>query len=767
MSGTLTEISGVFLRERFRRDEWAIIDIRPTSTNSDLKPANNLVACKGNCDPDELKAGLEYRFYGTVEHHAKYGDSFAFKTFVLPQPHERGGVIRYLQQAPHVGTATANVLWSKFKGQAVRVLRESPDVAAAAVRGQFTEAKAKEAAAKLQELAALEETTIDLMDLLDGRGFPKATARESIKTYGNRAPEMIRKNPYLLMQYRGCGFLRTDCMYLDLGHPPARLKRQALAIWHSLASDVQGHTWYSAKSIEDALRAKVSAAAINPLGAARLACRHGMVSSYRDVDGSLWFAEGKKAKQEAYVAEKIAAAAQEVHEWPVVEGTAEDDGRPSIHQASEWAKSAGAGAVFILGGSPGTGKTFLSAHVIKEFLGSYGRADILVAAPTGKAAVRIGELMQQYGVSLPARTIHSMLGVESVDGGNWTFRHNEYNPLPARLIVVDEASMLGTGLFAHLIAARDKGCKLLLVGDTNQLPPVEHGAPLRDLIAAGVPCGELRKIRRNAGSIVRACAHIRDNEEWQPDEQLDMDGDVPKNLKLLHAANGQHALAIVVDLLKKIRDGGLADPVWDCQVLVAVNRKSSLARKQVNEVLQAEFNKSEQIGDTPFRLDDKVIQLKNALLPNAFAWADGPEHHFVSNGDQGRVLNIVDNALHVQFDNPQRIVKITQRKKQAGEENGNGSDDEKSAWGDLDLAYGVTTHKMQGSEQKVIIVLLDEYPGAKMVCDRAWLYTAISRAKKVCFLVGKLGTAYRMCRRTNLMHRKTFLRERIVGHDTV
>jgi exodeoxyribonuclease V alpha subunit len=753
MPARLEEIAGVFCHERFRRDDFVIGQVEVVDNGR-----RSTVSVKGNAEADELRLGFEYRFYGKRERHPKYGESFAFKTFVRSQPHGQAGTVRYLQEAPHVGRVTAQLLWSKFQGQAVRMLREMPEAAAAAVGGRFSLEKAEAAAAKLKEMAALEDCTIDLVDLLGGQGFPKNTPRELVKAFGNRAAKWVRRNPFLLVlrRFHGCGFLRTDAMYLDLGHPPGRLKRQALCAWHAIASNSEGHTWFPADEATAGIRGKVGGAAVDEIRAIRLAVRAKLLAARRDDQSRLWLAEAKKAEAERYVARAVARVTNEGQRWP----SPADVPSLSRHQTEQLANAC-MGPIGILGGAPGTGKTFAASGLAKLIVAQHGTSSLAVCAPTGKAAVRVTEAMRENGLEIEATTIHRLLAVESLDGGNWRFRHNEANPLPHRFILVDEDSMDDTSLKASLLAARAKGTHILFVGDVNQLPPVGHGAPLRDMIAASVPCGELREIHRNEGTIVRVCHRIRDGETWQPDESIDLDAEPPRNLKLLPAANGKLALERIVQAVKRIGEAGIADPIWDVQVLVAVNKRSALSRRDLNRRLQVELNPQPAVGDSPFREGDKVIQTRNGFLLAAKEGGGNDDgKFFVANGDQGRVVEVKERLTVVEFQNPKRLVKVPRGKQEATGDDKGKDDDEGTGTGcDLDLAYAITCHKAQGSEWPIVIVGLDEYPGARRVCSREWIYTALSRAKKCCFLVGKLSTAHAMCRRIALGKRKTFLVE--------
>jgi exodeoxyribonuclease V alpha subunit len=370
--------------------------------------------------------------------------------------------------------------------------------------------------------------------------------------------------------------------------------------------------------------------------------------------------------------------------------------------------------------------------------------------------------MQSEPNNLPlrARTWHSLLGIGSnSETGGWSFARTEESPFPFRLLIGDESSMMDLSLMLAVMRARGAGCHVLLVGDVNQLPPVGNGAPLRDLIAAGLPYGELREIKRNSGGIVEACAAIRDSLPWlefaeQEDSNIEITGDTDQEAKV----------ARILRLLGQAEAAGY-DPVWDCQVVVAVNESSVLSRKLLNLELQDACNPNPKVEGTVFREGDKVVCLKNGFCKN---WdtsipvdedtrTNDRNELYVANGELGEVMAFDGGCVVINLESPARVVAIPIRK-QSSEDDG----DSKGSLGNWDLGYALSVHKSQGSEWQVVIVALDSYSGAKMICDRAWIYTAISRARKKCFLVGPGELAERFCTVQKIGQRKTFLKERIL-----
>jgi len=403
----------------------------------------------------------------------------------------------------------------------------------------------------------------------------------------------------------------------------------------------------------------------------------------------------------------------------------------------------------ILTGSPGTGKTFTAATLIKRIVSKHGIPSIAICAPTGKAAVRITEAMNKMDIPIIARTIHSLLCVESNDGNGWSFAYNSNRRLPHKYIIVDESSMIDTSLMASLLSACRPDGHVLFVGDVNQLPPVGHGAPLRDMIAAGIPCGELREIIRNDGGIVQACADIRDGVGFSYGGNLENINTTDHILETCHA-------------IKEESENRILDPIWHIQVLVPINERSEVSRKKLNSVLQDELNAGNSTAG--LRVNDKVVNTQNGWFtpvdkPARDVMVNATGHVYVANGEIGEVAEVNQRYFVADMNNPSRTVRVPQ-----GGQDTSGEEEENTNKGSKwDLAYALSVHKSQGSEWPVVIVILDDSMAAKRVCSREWLYTAISRATQHCILIGDPYIAEEICRRPALGERKTFLKELILN----
>jgi exodeoxyribonuclease V alpha subunit len=772
MAKKTEEVEAIFIRERQRWGETTITTCiknedaeRYAKIDTATRDPFGLTEHEGrealeqtiklDCDEGELEPGITYRFYGSWMKHWKYGDQFHCKTFTKITPHDKTGVINYLMKAPGIGKVKAEKLWKTFSGEAVKKLRENPADCGVVLQGsgpnpsETMMRRMEEAAAYLEQEKDLEDATIDVVSLFAGRGFPKRLSREVIRKFGNLAAETVRKNPYKLMQFKGVGFLKADAMYLDLGGNPAKLKRQALAIWHGIVNDSDGHTWFGVEFVKATLRERIAGTEAKPLKAIKLSLRSGLLEKNKDFEQRPWFSTRRMSEDEYAISIRLAFLATRDSAWPSLLMS-----QLSVHQ-QEQLEIATSKPIGIFAGDPGTGKSFTAARLVSRIAELNGYGNIAVIAPTGKAAVRVTEAMNECGVDIRAKTVHSLLRVISNEGGTWSFEHGETNPIEERYVIVDESSMLDVPIMASLVRAMRNDGHLLLVGDLQQLPPVGHGAPLRDLLAAGVPFGNLTEIRRNSGEIVRVCQKIREERPVNLPDRIDSNN----NIALRRAGNLQAANKIEA-LVLAVRDRKLSDPVWDVQVIVALNDKSDLSRKNLNKRLQGELNRGNK-GKTRFWINDKIVCLRNQMLPVDLdsmesvgddldgmigESSSGDATAYVANGEIGRVIAVYPNKVVMEFFSPKRVVVCPTAL---------GSDPE-----GFDLGYAISCHKSQGSQWKVVIIALDPSGGAHRVCDRSWIYTAISRAQEVCFLVGKDRTLTQYCQTQKIDKRKTFLKDR-------
>ncbi len=371
--------------------------------------------------------------------------------------------------------------------------------------------------------------------------------------------------------------------------------------------------------------------------------------------------------------------------------------------------------VFILTGPPGTGKTF----TIKRIIDSFPDAKVALAAPTGKASRRMTEQSGQ-----PASTIHKLLGPTKL-GDKFVFAHDEDNPIEADIIVLDEFSMMDTPLMASLMKAVSPNSRLIMVGDTYQLPSVGPGNILKDMIQSGlIPCTELTIIKRqNEGLIIRNCHYIKNGQD------IELANSDAKDFFFLQREDEPEVQETILELIsQRLPESYKVDPLRDIQIISPLREKTQLSCKALNELCQAKLNPNPLLDKCPFKVGDKVVQTKNDY-----------EQEIV-NGDIGYVKTIDkgERLIGVEFENPTRMVSLPLY--------GN----------DLELAYACTCHRFQGSEAPIVIIPIHRCFG-QLILQRNWIYTAISRAKKVCILVGQIEEVPKIIRRNQQQKRFTNL----------
>ncbi|MBX3422245.1 MAG: AAA family ATPase [Pirellulaceae bacterium] len=809
MTNTL-EIIATYRSERFRFDNAnssvvvANVQLAPQSREiaKVVGIDDSYIAIKGEADDGELEKGITYRFLGHWKdyHNRRYGTvekQFCFNSFVQHVAHDRKSLIEYLSHAGKdngVGPRKAAMLVDQFGIDEVldRCRQPLEVVSAIGVRQD----QAERFSNYLIEQKAIESALLDLDSLLAGKGFPKSLPRKLIKEFGNRAAAIIADDPFALMQFHGVGFKKADNLWALLGKPLDDIHRLAMCLWYGMASDTTGSTWFPAKLAVQRLSREIGceidfrAAILHGKELAATSDHHyGAIASLRTdsnqqlrSDGQImWLSEHRNDQREQAIVRSVVSAIAEprkhalaVHRdedcqseycqvessrysiWPYTGSIA----KISEHQREQLSAAIGQdnSQIAILTGSPGTGKTYVVAQLLKTVLhyGRVGATDIVVGAPTGKAAVRLTEAFQQAGLPIVARTWHSHL-----------FGLKDNAKLPCKLMISDESSMNDLELMARVFSARPNGAHTLLVGDPYQLPPVGVGAPFRDLIhSESIASGHLTQIERNGGEIVEICARIRDGHRW---------GDLLNvgNVLCHSAANPDMQIEHLETLVRQ-------HDKWSAQVLVPVNEKSPVCRAILNQRLQRLLNSDgEPVRGTKFRVGDKIVCTKNGWyqvsgqLSQQIDQADISDRGEVriANGELAEIVNFHPRGFVARLESPQRFIVVTVGKDSGkdaatdGEESTDSPDtsDSLSPGGiKWDLGYALSCHKAQGSEFSFVYIMIDEYPGARTICDASWVMTAISRAKQQCHLIGNAETAQRWCRTWKIGERKTFLKERIV-----
>lgn len=758
-----SEIVGIYVRETIRFDETSAVSLVILAGDHDR--AGERISIVGKCEENELQPQLTYLFSGSWgkyknRHSGKTVDQFKFHSFVPSKPLGKEGVISYLEKAGEgygIRRARAAKLWDLFGANAVRIAREDPETVADSISGVSLR-QATLISAVLQKSQATELCAIQLAELLNGRGLPKSTAATAIKIWGASAASVIANDPFaMLRRIPGCGYRRCDNLWREYGLSPRKIRRQMYAVWDVAVSGNNGSVWIPAQKAIDTISDLVGGTDARPRAAVVMGKRvarldinsPGAIATIRTkgsaiaagTEGDMWIAEASLADAEDHLAKLCEESLTERPLWPSTDSLELADD----HQKSAL-KGTFRGTFGVLGGGPGTGKTFTAAEVIKAWIKEHGASKIAIGAPTGKAAVRITEAMQTAGLNLQARTWHSLLGIER---GSW--RYHGRNKWPYKLIVGDEESMKDTRLACAVMDARPKGAHYLACGDVNQITPIAPGAPLRDIILADMPYGELTEIKRNSGGIVEACAAIRQGEAWEPSD----------NLHMLATKTPDGSIASILETIHKSHEDGF-NSIWDCQVVVPLNSNSPLSRHRLNRVLQLELNNNSptSVGDV-FRPGDKIVNTQNCEYEDEITKVP----HYVANGELAEVLRVEPKFIVASLQSPERVIKIP-KGKQVAVRDGVDSDKPDVTGCSWELGYALSVHKAQGSEWPVVITVIDEYPSARMVCSREWVYTAISRAKVNQYLVGRKLTADKFCRRIALNDRKTFLREKIIVRRT-
>ncbi len=695
------EFSGVLQSIRFQKDSFIIGKL------------DNGTGIKGNMLTPQV--GMEYVFHGRMEHHSKFGDTFVFTDYHATLPTDSLSIRVYLMEnCKWIGPEVSKNLVNRYGKESLVICKTDPKRVAKEVNG-ITLERAEQVSRMLLANEANEQLQIELNGIFEGVRIPKRVTTEILDMWGAGALARIRENPFaLITAVRGVGFVTADSISLKVGFKRDGAPRIRAGILHTLKEQAsfRGHTAMPEslflEAVTDLLKLpeKTIAKEIDMLAKdGAVATHHGRVclKAYFEDEQMI----GKKLKEMQVEHQGVKGVAYE---------PTKEDAKELFEDQIEAIKKAVANGVFILTGAPGTGKTFTIKKIISMFPG----VRVNLAAPTGKAAKR---MFEQSGMK--ATTIHKLLEPRMGKDGKFEFARGPNFPVDTDLLVLDEVSMIDVSLFAKLLSALRSKTRLILVGDTHQLPAVGAGNVLRDCIASKlIPTTELTIIKRqDAGLIIRNCHAIKNGQD------IKVDNEGSKDFFFMQERAEEDMVNTIKALVKtRLPVKFQVDPLRDIQVLSPLREKTPLSCKSLNPVLQELLNPNPALKESRFRVGDKVIQLKNDYDRD------------IINGDIGYItdIDLKTRQIHVTFENPERQVEVHMYSN------------------DLDLAYVVTCHKYQGSEAPIIIVPVHRSFGPLMM-QRNWLYTAVSRAKRVCVVVGQRDEVVKAIARNQQQKRHTLL----------
>lgn len=702
-----------------------------------LAVQDELVTVVGSLSTVEV--GEELKVTGTFTSHPTYGYQFKAELFERSLPATAGAILQYLSSGAvkGIGPGLARRIVDKLGDETLEVIEKNPMVLAE-IKG-ISEKKAEELALEFKQVFGVRS----VMLFLSRFGISPAYSVNIWKAWGISAIERITNNPYIICEEEiGLSFETADLIAGHLELSPMSTSRISAGIRYVLSKNLlNGHTCLTQE--------KLLSVTAQLLGIETADVQ--LILEELLEDDRLVMVERNKPYiylpelfiAETYIANRISLMSREL----TVDHAGIDEEIDKIEQENQIEyesrqrraiRSALTENVMILTGGPGTGKTTTLNAIIKLF--EQREQKVLIAAPTGRAAKRISELTGRE-----AKTIHRLLEVEYGADNKLNFARNEKNPLDCDVVVIDEMSMVDTLLFESLLRAMRLECRLIMVGDSDQLPSVGAGNVLRDLIDSDcVTIVALKEIFRQAAkSLIVTNAHAIVHGEMPDLSQKDND------FFFLSREHPLSAVKTVVELASvRLPKSYGYSPVEDIQVLCP-SRKGDLGVEHLNAKLQSVINpkKSEKhefsYGPYTYREGDKVMQVKNNY---DIAWVRGEEKGLgIFNGDIGTIVSIDKHNGYIFIDFDGRLSSYTLKMAE-----------------ELELAYAITVHKSQGSEFPAVILPL--LGGYDKLYYRNLLYTAVTRAKKLLIIVGSRQRVEFMIENNRKMLRYTGLKQFLIDY---
>lgn len=672
-----------------------------------------------------LVEGDYIKVIGNFVTHKEYGKQFKVETFEKVMPKTLDSLEKYLSNGTikGIGPATAKKIVATFGEDTINVFKFEPE--------KLTQIKGitKEKAIEMAQCFVENWELWQIVGFLDNFGISSANAKTIYKKLGPQTIDEIESNPYILIDLvKGVDFAKLDKYALENGFEVNNYKRIKCGIKYSLVKiTYNGHCCTLEanliKYVKELLKVEdddIEHCLID------LNVKEEIVIEKREDEN--WVYSKEIYDAEANIASKLILldSAQNIKRIAGFDSELEKIEKAGNINLSAKQKEAiqaiNSNNVVIITGGPGTGKTTIIKNVI-DIYKSHGKK-VVLCAPTGRAAKRMTEMTGEE-----AKTLHRLLEIGKIEKDNeFTIMNYEVAPIDADVIIVDEASMVDIYLMNYLLNGIYQGTKLILVGDTDQLPSVGPGSVLKDIInSERIKTIFLDEIFRQAAQskIIVNSHRVNDGEYFLDKEEQE---GLKDDFFYIKEKSQDIMLDQIISLCKgRLKNFGDYDFFENIQIL-SPTKKGLLGTKELNKKLQEELNPSsdekneKKVGEVIFREGDRVMQVKNNY---DIYWEKGNTLSLTYESGTGIFNGELGKIVKIDFLNKQ--IKIL-------------FDDEKEAWyafSDMDQiehAYAITVHKAQGSEFDVVIMVVTQ--SSAMLLTRNLLYTGLTRAKKLLILIG-------------------------------
>lgn len=729
-----TEINGIISSVIYLNDENGYAVVRMETDSGEMVTA---VGCLPYIAPGEMISAE-----GSWVTHAQHGRQFKIEQSNRLLPTSADGIYEYLagSTVKGIGPATAALIVDRFKEKSLDILEMHPEKLAE-IKG-ISLTKAKDLSASFKKQAGVRRLT----EFLCAYGIKPLVALKLYRAYGSAALETVHENPYIISaSHIGASFAEADNLALELGIEGDSINRISAAVLFELQHNSgNGHCFIPRDKLIAATSQLISVPTDLVSDAIDSLSKNGGLVCDKVANLNVCYLT-ELYEAETYTAERLKSmvglktksSANIERLITKLESLYDISYAPLQKQSIELALN---NRILVITGGPGTGKT----TILKGILSLYDELELetLLAAPTGRAAKRMSELTGRE-----ASTIHRLLGAKMAeDGETVVFSKHEGDPLNCDALVLDECSMVDITLMSSLLKALKPGCRLVLVGDADQLPSVGPGNVFSDIIRSQtVPTVRLTEIFRQKGDsrIVRNAHMINRGEH--PDFEANT-GDFFR----LRRLKGGTAVETIVELCARRLPENMKIPSASIQVL-SPTRKGETGTVNLNKRLQAALNppseskKEKLFGEAVFRVGDRVIQTKNNY-DTIWKTKGGVSGAGVYNGDIGTIAQIdpITETLTVDFEDKLATYSF-------------------EMLNELEHAWALTVHKSQGSEYRAVVLALSG--DVQMLLTRGVLYTAVTRAKELLIMVGDDNIAHRMIDNNKQSRRYSALRLRLIADD--